>query len=852
MKSSFGRKIKTTIYGGSHEPFVGVSIKGLPADFTPDMEKLQAFLDRRAPGRSEFTSTRKEDDVPALVKDELRLGFRTLEYLIPNKDARPEDYEKFRTVPRPGHADYTARLRYGDSLNMSGGGPFSGRMTAPLCVAGGLALQVLKNMGIDISAKLVSDSFVTNLRHALENGDSIGGIVECQATGVPAGIGGAMYDGLEGILAEILFGIPAVKGVEFGTGFRLADMKGSESNDAFYYDDSALSEGELPRLKTRTNNCGGILGGITTGMPVVCRVAFKPTPSISLPQESVNLETRESETLIIEGRHDPCVAIRAVPVVEAGVALGLLDAISQQKGVRTAEPRTKNLASKPSSAGSGQSLSDIRDKLDNIDEQILELIQLRTSLSKDIAAIKKEEGMPVRNIQREAEILDRISEKTDADFRPFAKQIYKWLFAASRKQQEKYLEKDSRVFGLVGTPLGHSFSKEVHEALGEYDFRLFDVNEEELAQMLTEGAFTGLTVTRPYKETVISFCDKLSSRAKSIGAVNTLYWETDPETGKRMLVGHNTDYDGFIYTAKRSGIDFAGKTVLILGSGGTSKTVKSVLTNEGAKAIYQASRQDGSYEKLPEIANKIEIIVNTTPVGTYPDNLQQIIRVSDFPYCQAVVDVVYNPEKTALILEAESLGLKTAGGMPMIVAQAMVAAERFLDKPLAFTGRTEEILEQIQRHKSNLILIGMPGCGKTTMGRKIASLTGRKFVDIDEEIMSETGRKINELFATDGEEFFRKIESEMLAKYGAQHGLVIATGGGCVTVPENYRALKQNGRILWLTRPLEKLPLTGRPLSTNLETLKKMETQRSELYRKWADYQVDSDLLKSLLGGLSK
>lgn len=863
MKSSFGCKIRTTIYGGSHEPFVGVSIKGLPADFTPDMDKLQAFLDRRAPGRSELTSNRREDDIPTLVKDEMRLGYRTMEYLIPNRDARPEDYEKFRNVPRPGHADYTARLRYGDSLNMSGGGPFSGRMTAPLCVAGGLALQVLEGMGISINAKLVSDSFVSSLRHALESGDSIGGVVECTATGVPRGIGGAMYDGIEGLLSEILFGIPAVKGVEFGAGFRLADMMGSEANDAFYYDgpaqaigdDSVSNNDSLPALKTRTNNCGGILGGITTGMPVVCRVAFKPTPSIGIPQESVNLETGEPETLIIEGRHDPCVAIRAVPVVEAAVALGLLDAI------RITEADRKAAESKNSDGA--ESLSKLRREINEIDEEILSLIKQRTDISTRIAKAKLEADLPVRDTRREAEILDRIAAQAGPDLRPFAEQIYKWLFAASRKNQEKILgrpqpekasrpeaEKPHEIFGLVGTPLEHSFSKEVHETLGEYDFRLFDVSEGELAKMLTDGKFTGLTVTRPYKETVISFCDKLTPRAKAIGAVNTLYWETAPVTGKRLLVGHNTDYDGFLYTAQRSNISFAGKTVLILGSGGTSKTVKNVLTNEGAKAVYQASRQDGSYEKLPEIASKIEIIINTTPVGTYPDNLEQIVRVSDFPFCQAVIDVVYNPEKTALLLEAESLGLKTAGGLPMIVAQAMVAAERFLDKPLAFTGRTEDILARIQSQKSNVVLIGMPGCGKTTLGRKIAALTGRKFVDIDEEIMAETGRTIEELFATEGEVFFRKVESEMAAKFGKKHSLVIATGGGCVTTPENYRALKQNGQIMWLTRPLENLPMAGRPLSTDFEALKKMEAERSELYKKWSDFQVDSDSLKSILGGL--
>ncbi|MDD4200785.1 MAG: chorismate mutase, partial [Eubacteriales bacterium] len=496
MKSTFGRKIRTTVYGGSHEPFVGVSIEGLPLDFTPKMDKLQIFLNRRAPGRSDYTSHRREDDIPSLVKDEIRLGSRTLEYLIPNKDTRPRDYDKFRTVPRPGHADYTARLRYGDSINMSGGGPFSGRMTVALCLAGGLALQVLEDMGIKVAAKLCrinrntdadyfrSESFISALRQAWESGDSIGGIVECTATGVPAGIGGAMYDGLEGILSEILFGIPAVKGVEFGAGFRLADMKGSEANDEFYYDGQVANN--LPALKTRTNNCGGILGGITTGMPVICRVAFKPTPSISIPQRSVNLETGRSETLIIEGRHDPCVAVRAIPAVEAAMALGLLDAI-YMKEAETGSALTSTCDSLSDTGDgrashSGGKLEVLRDEIDKIDNEILKLIQRRTDISTQVAKTKKAAGLPLRNPQREAEILDRISNESSTELKDFVPQIFSTLFAASRKKQEIYLKKNQGLFGLIGAPLKHSFSKEIHEALGEYDFRLFDVNEEEMAQ----------------------------------------------------------------------------------------------------------------------------------------------------------------------------------------------------------------------------------------------------------------------------------------------------------------------------------------------------------------------------------
>lgn len=319
MKSSFGKNIKITIWGGSHEKEIGVSIEGFPEDISIDYENLQGFLNRRAPGRSPFATGRKEDDIPVLKSK------NPLTFIIENKDQRSSDYKKVRNIPRPGHADYTAKIKYGDSVNMAGGGPFSARMTAPLCIAGGIAKNYLEEKGIKIHGTLSAVGGVTGsdmlpkIEEAMKKGDSVGGIVHATVTGCPAGIGGAMYGGLESFISPIIFGIPAVKGLSFGNGFDSAEMFGSQNNDPFIINNGSVETG--------SNNAGGILGGITTGMPITLDVAFKPTPSISISQKTVDLDTMAETTLITEGRHDPCVAFRATPIVEAAVALGILDAI---------------------------------------------------------------------------------------------------------------------------------------------------------------------------------------------------------------------------------------------------------------------------------------------------------------------------------------------------------------------------------------------------------------------------------------------------------------------------------------------------------------------------------------------
>lgn len=356
MSSSFGENIRVSIFGQSHSGAIGVTVDGLPAGEKIDLAQLQRFLDRRAPGRNDYSTARREADVPEILcglKDGLTCG-APLTAIIRNGDVRSQDYEPLRTTPRPGHADFTAQVKYGGAQDAAGGGHFSGRLTAPLCIAGGICLQLLAREGITVISRIasiagvadegeltgstaekdfpvVSDAQGAEMRAAIEaarkEGDSVGGVIECAVLGLPAGLGDPMFDGMENRIAAIIFGIPAVKGIEFGAGFVAAAMRGSEHNDAF-----ALQDG---RVVTKTNHCGGILGGITTGMPISFRAAVKPTPSIAREQESVDLDTMQSVKLRVGGRHDPCIVPRAVPCVEAAAAIAVYDALlSRRREVR--------------------------------------------------------------------------------------------------------------------------------------------------------------------------------------------------------------------------------------------------------------------------------------------------------------------------------------------------------------------------------------------------------------------------------------------------------------------------------------------------------------------------------------
>lgn len=354
MSSYYGDNIRLTIFGQSHSAAIGMTLEGLPAGEEIDIDALRAFLARRAPGKAPYATARSEADVPEFLSGlcgNVTCG-APLTAVIRNTDMRQQDYEDIRYIPRPGHADYTAYVKYGGHQDASGGGHFSGRMTAPLCIAGGILTQLLRKRGISVFARIfsvggirdegvfdspvsgkdfpvVSDAKGAEMRdliaRARADGDSVGGIVECAVTGIPAGVGGPMFGGMESRISSVVFGIPAVKGVEFGAGFGASEMLGSENNDPFDVEDG--------RIVTRTNNAGGILGGITDGMPVVFRAAFKPTPSISKPQNSVDLRTMKPAVLKVAGRHDPCIVPRAVPAVEAAAAVAVYDAVASSSAI---------------------------------------------------------------------------------------------------------------------------------------------------------------------------------------------------------------------------------------------------------------------------------------------------------------------------------------------------------------------------------------------------------------------------------------------------------------------------------------------------------------------------------------
>ena len=330
MSNSFGHCFRFTIWGQSHADAIGVTMEGLPAGTAIDLERLQRFLDRRAPG-ARGTTPRKEADRPEFVAglvNGVTCG-APLTAIIYNQNVRRGDYDNLRYKPRPGHADYTAWVKYGDSRDHSGGGQFSGRLTAPLCIAGGICLQLLEDRGARIQARLIQvgnkkdpEQFMPCIEAAAKAGDSVGAIIECCVTGTPAGIGGPMFHGMENRISQAIFAIPGIKGIEFGSGFAGSSQYGSQNNDPFYIEDG--------KVVTHTNAHGGILGGITSGMPIIFRVACKPTPSIAIPQDSVDLGSSTETKLSIHGRHDPCIALRALPCVEAAAAAAIYDALLEE------------------------------------------------------------------------------------------------------------------------------------------------------------------------------------------------------------------------------------------------------------------------------------------------------------------------------------------------------------------------------------------------------------------------------------------------------------------------------------------------------------------------------------------
>ena len=394
-------------------------------------------------------------------------------------------------------------------------------------------------------------------------------------------------------------------------------------------------------------------------------------------------------------------------------------------------------------------------------------------------------------------------------------------------------------YGLIGEKLGHSFSREIHARLRGYDYELRELRPDEVEEFLVKREFRGINVTIPYKETVIPYLDEIDEAARQIGAVNTVV----NRGGK--LFGYNTDYTGMRELMLREGIDPAGKKVLVLGSGGTSKTAMTVAKFLGAETILRVSRtkRDNciTYEEAREIHSDAQIIINATPVGMYPNGDACPIDIEAFPNLTGVVDAIYNPLRTKLVLAAKARGITAAGGLYMLVGQAAAAAEHFTGEKGDPTD-VERVYRELLSEKENLILTGMPGVGKTTIGKILAKRLGREFVDCDDVIVGKAGCDIPTIFAEQGEKAFRDLETEVIRELSATGGKVIAPGGGAILRPENVAALKSNGRIIFLDRPLSSITATeGRPLSANREALEARYRERYPIYCATCDAHVEID-----------
>lgn len=387
--------------------------------------------------------------------------------------------------------------------------------------------------------------------------------------------------------------------------------------------------------------------------------------------------------------------------------------------------------------------------------------------------------------------------------------------------------------GLLGGKLGHSYSPQIHGYLANYSYELFEKTPEELEDFLLHGEFAGLNVTLPYKKAVIPYCNELSERAKKLGAVNTIVRRPDGS-----LIGHNTDYFGFTSMVAKSGLCVFNKKVLVLGSGGASATAVAVLNELGANVVVISRSGENNYNNLHRHVDAA-VIVNTTPVGMYPDVGISPLDISVFPKLEGVLDVIYNPAKTQLLLDAEDRGLIAMNGLWMLVAQAKESSEWFAGYSID-DSMINRIHSALRRQMENIVLVGMPGCGKSTVGKLLAAETGKTFIDADSEIERLSGKSIPEIFADSGEEGFRVWETKVLANLGKQSGLVVATGGGCVTRNENHPILHQNGRIYWLKRDIDSLPTNGRPLS-QAGKLQEMYEVRKPLYQLFSDNIVDNN-----------
>lgn len=388
-------------------------------------------------------------------------------------------------------------------------------------------------------------------------------------------------------------------------------------------------------------------------------------------------------------------------------------------------------------------------------------------------------------------------------------------------------------YGLLGAHLEYSYSPEIHSKFGDYQYDLIEIPEEKLKEVVNSPEYDGFNVTIPYKRSVITLCDEVSSEALRIGAVNTIVKENG------LKKGCNTDYFGFCYMLKRNNIELKGKKCMVLGNGGASAMIQTVMKDQGASEIVVVSRHgEDNYDNLDRHFDS-EIIVNATPVGMYPNNGVSLVNVDDFPNLSGAVDLIYNPNKTKFILDATTRGIPACGGLSMLVAQAEKSSELFQHRVID-DEEIDAAIYDIRSELLNVVLIGMPGAGKTFLGRRIAEREHRKFIDLDDLIVEREGMSIPEIFRTKGEDYFRNVETEVLRETCKMSGVVIACGGGIVKRKQNYNLAKQNSRIIWVKRDLDKLDTEGRPISQT-KSVEEIYGARKDLYEAWSDYFIDNN-----------
>lgn len=686
MKSTTwaGNALKIEVFGASHDENVGCILYGMPKGVKIDYDLIDDIMKKRSPN-SALGSERAEDDEYEITKGILD-GVATggeIEITIKNKDVKKSDYENIKHIPRPSHADYTSYVKYGKIF--SGGGMFSARMTAPACVAGAICEAYLKEIGITVGARLKTardirddeinyadinqvmldklnsmiipminsqsadkvPAFIEKLR---QDKDSAGGEVQCFVTGVPAGYGDGLFGSVEAKISGLIYSIPAVKAVSFGLGQDYEKSFASKVNDEFYYN-------EDKKVKTYTNNCGGILGGISSGMPIVINAVFKPAPSIERPQRTVDLLKAENTEITVKGRHDALIAVRGLWAVRAYVCIAIADMIISEKSERT-------------------DIIEMRDEIDILDKQLADLFNKRLNVAAKIGVLKKLKGLGTQDRNREKQVINNALFYADEDNKPYVKEYMKNIISLSTKKQKPEFKR----LCLIGKNIDYSLSPLMHGIILDAKsipgaYTLCDMEIFELDRFFDDFAYDGANVTIPYKTEVMKYCDYISDEARAIGAVNTIIKKDG------LLHGYNTDAYGFDKLLEINKIDVSGKTAVILGSGGAQNAVKYALIKTGAYVSTTSRKNTGdgiiSYDEIKNI-EKIDCLINATPLGAgkFKDFCpadDETIDKSDM-----IIDLNYSPYYSVLLKKGLDKGKKCVNGIDMLIHQAILAERIFM------------------------------------------------------------------------------------------------------------------------------------------------------------------------------